>query len=131
MITRAFFCFPLLYRKALRKHNFFYETFSFVGYTKMQVDKGRILHETLARLAKLMFGEGLLLQPFKKDRSICLVVLDDAVRILERGFVENDYVVDARKIKKELKVLCRREFPRSNKVWLTRLTHKEVESFVD
>ncbi len=92
----------------------------------MQVDKARILHESLARLAKLVHGEGLLLQPFKKDRAICLVALDGAVRILERGFVENDYVVDAKKIRKELKVLCRREFPRSNKVWLKRLSPEEV-----
>ena len=96
----------------------------------MQVDKGRILHETLARLEKLMSGEGLLLQPFKKDRAVCLVVLDDAIRILERGFVKNDYVVDVKKIKKELKVMCRREFPRSKKVWLKRLNPEEVSIFV-
>ena len=66
----------------------------------MQIDKGRILHETLARLGKLVHGEGLLLQPFKKDRAVCLVVLDGKVRVLERGFVESDYVDDAKKIRK-------------------------------
>jgi len=96
----------------------------------MQVDKGRILHETLARLAKLVPGEGLLLQPFKKDRIVCLVALGGNVRVLERGFVENDYVVDVKKIRKVLKVLCRREFPRSNKVWLKRLSPEEVLSVI-
>jgi len=92
----------------------------------MQVDKGRILHETLIRLAKLNAGEGLLLQPFKKDRAVCLVVLAGAVRILERGFTEKDYVLEQKKLKKELKVLCRREFPRSNKVWLKQLSCQEI-----
>lgn len=97
----------------------------------MQVDKGRVLHETSARLARLAHGEGLLLQPFKKDRAVCLVVLDGGIRVLERGFVENDYVVDAKKIRKELKVLCRREFPRSNKVWLKHLSPQEVFTFIE
>ena len=92
----------------------------------MQVDKGRILHETLARLAKLTPGEGLALQPFKKDRSVWLVPQNGVVRIVEKGFAEKDYVVEEKKLKKELKILCRREFPRSNKVWLKRLTCEEV-----
>lgn len=85
------------------------------------------MHESLTRLVRLAVGEGLLLQPFKKDRSVCLVVLGNAIRILERGFAENDYVVEEKKLKKELKVLCRREFSRSNKVWLKYLTREEVE----
>lgn len=97
----------------------------------MQVDKGRILHETLLRLAKLAVGESLVLQPFKKDRTVCLVALGGAVRILERGFAESDYVVEEKKIKKELKVLCRREFPRSNKVWLKRLSRQDTSMYLD
>jgi hypothetical protein len=96
----------------------------------MQVDKGRILHETLLRLTKLAVGESLILQPFKKDRTVCLVVLGGTVRILERGFVTNDYVVEEKKIKKELKVLCRREFPRSKKVRLKRLGQQETIDFL-
>ena len=92
----------------------------------MQIDKGRILHETLKRLVKLTAGEGLLLQPFKKDRAVCLVALGGSVRILEKGFLEKDYVVEQKKIKKELKVLCRREFPRSNKVWLKQIASHEI-----
>jgi len=96
----------------------------------MQVDKGRILHETLLRLAKLALGESLVLQPFKKDRTVCLVALGSTVRILERGFAKSDYVVEKKKIKKELKVLCRREFPRSNKIWLKSLSRQETSKFV-
>jgi len=65
----------------------------------MQVDKRRILHETLARLVKLTSGEGLLLQPFKKDRSVYLVLQAGAIRIVEKGFAKKDYVVEEKKLK--------------------------------
>ena len=96
----------------------------------MQVDKGRMIREVLTRLAKLSEGEALFLQPFKKDRVVCLVLVNGVVRVVERGFVEKDYVVEVRKLKKELKILCRREFPRSNKVWLQCLTREEVGEFL-
>ena len=38
----------------------------------MQVDNGRVLHEIMQRIKKIKNGEGLLLQPYKKDRSICV-----------------------------------------------------------
>ena len=86
----------------------------------MQVDNGRLLHEVLARLSRLEEGGGLLLQPFKKDRAIFVILRDGMYQVLERGFARKDFVVDSKKIKKLLKRLCRKEFPRSNKVWLTR-----------
>lgn len=92
----------------------------------MQIDKGRILHETLRFLTKLEAGEGIVLQPYKKDRSLYLVPDGVTIRIIERGFVRNDYVVEASKLKKALKVVVRREFPRSNKVWLLRLPCEDV-----
>ncbi len=92
----------------------------------MQVDKSRILHETLRCMVKLTAGEGLLLQPFKKDRAVCLVALGEGVRILEKGYMEKDYVVEQKKIKKELKILCRREFPRSNKLWLRQIGSQDI-----
>ena len=94
----------------------------------MQVDNGRLLHETLARLARLEEGDGVLLQPFKKDRAIFVILQDGMYQVLERGFVRKDFAVDSKKIKKLLKRLCRREFPRSNKVWLTLHTAEEIET---
>ncbi len=94
----------------------------------MQVDNGRLLHETLARLARLGEGDGVLLQPFKKDRAIFVVLQDGMYQVLERGFARKEYVVDSKKIKKLLKTLCRREFPRSKKVWLTLHTVEEIQT---
>ena len=92
----------------------------------MQIDKGRILHETLRFLAKLEAGEGVGLQSHKKDRALYLVPIGSSIRIVERGFVVNDYMTETSKLKKELKILVRREFPRSNKVWLSRLRCEDV-----
>ncbi len=89
----------------------------------MQVDKGRVLHEIMQRLKKIKNREGVLLQPYKKDRSICVVKQKNCYFVHERGFFHHDVVVEEKKIKKILKVMCRRECPRSNKIWLTMLTH--------
>ncbi len=96
----------------------------------MQVDKGRLLHETMSRLSKLQSGEAVLLQPYKKDRSVCVIVLaNKTFKILEQGFGQNEFLVDAKKIRKFLKIVCKREFPRSNKVWLRILRPEEVADF--
>ena len=41
---------------------------------------------------------------------------DDMVVVYERGFVENEYRVNFSKLKKLLKTLLKREFPRSHKI---------------
>lgn len=93
----------------------------------MQIDKGRILHETLRFLTKLERGEAIVLKPHKKDRAVYLVPAGTSIRIIERGFAVNDYVVNASKLKKVLKALVRREFPRSNKVWLHRIRCEDIK----
>lgn len=92
----------------------------------MQVDNGRLLYEILTRLDKLKPGQAVLLQPLKKDRSICIILSVDSFHIIEQGFDKNEFMVEAKKIRKLLKTLCKREFPRSKKVWLKLLTHEEV-----
>jgi hypothetical protein len=97
----------------------------------MQVDKGRILQETLTRLSRLGEGEGLLLQPYKKDRSIYVVRRKNMVQVFEQGFVRKEFMVETGKVKKLLKTLCKKEFPRSNKVWLNVCTAEEVSHFAE
>lgn len=92
----------------------------------MQVDKGRLIQETVARLSKLGEGEGLLLQPYKKDRSIYVVRRKNEYLVVERGFARKEFIVDMKKIKKLLKTLCRKEFPRSNKVWLNYVAQEDA-----
>ncbi len=93
----------------------------------MQVDKGRLLQETLTRLSKLREGEGILLQPYKKDRSVCVIRRENMYMVVERGFARKEFVVETKKIRKLLKTLCKKEFPRSNKIWLNSLEPEEAD----
>lgn len=95
----------------------------------MQVDKGRLLHETLLRLHKLKSGEAVLLQPYKKDRVVCIVLSGEQFHIIEQGFEQNEFTVNGNRLRKLLKTLCKREFPRSKKLWLTILTREEAAGF--
>ena len=92
----------------------------------MQFSKGRILQETLARLSRLREGEAVLIQPYKKDRSVCIILRGDLYQVIERGFEVKEFVVEAGKIRKVLKRLLRKEFPRSNKIWLKLCSSEEA-----
>lgn len=97
----------------------------------MLLVKGRVVQETLARLSEIAEGEGLLLRPYKKDRSVYVIRRNKgAIQVCERGFANNDFRVPEGKVKKILKTLCKREFPRSNKVWLTPCSAAEIVACV-
>jgi hypothetical protein len=49
--------------------------------------------------------------------------------VIERGFEVKEFVVEAGKIRKVLKRLLRKEFPRSNKIWLKLYSSEEIEIF--
>ncbi len=83
----------------------------------------------LVRLSRLKEGEGLLLQPYKRDRAVCVIRRGDVFHVLERGFVREEFLVESEKVKKLLKGLCKKEFPRSHKVWLNLLGPEEADAF--
>ncbi|HID70830.1 MAG TPA: hypothetical protein EYP35_10350 [Desulfobacterales bacterium] len=95
----------------------------------MQIDKGRLIQEAVARLSKLGEGEGLLLQPYKKDRSVYVIRRENTYLVVERGFARKEFIVDTKKIKKLLKTLCRKEFPRSNRIWLNYVSQENAVKF--
>lgn len=86
---------------------------------------GRVIQETVTRMKTVADGEGLLLQPHKKDRSVYVIRRGASFGVFEKGFSIQHFTVDAGKLKKLLKTICRREFPRSNKVWVSKITARE------
>ena len=96
----------------------------------MQIDKGRIVQEIVARLADLKDGEGVLLQPYKRDRSVYVIRRGSCCHVVECGFIRKECLLEMNKIRKFLKTVCKREFPRSNKVWLKLCAAEEVESLL-
>jgi len=81
------------------------------------LDKATAVHEVIRRLQKMEVGAGLQLLTWKKDRSLVLIKEgEDEIAVVERGFVEEEYRVTPGKLKKLLKTLLKREFPRSHKI---------------
>lgn len=97
----------------------------------MQIDSNRIIQEVLLRLQKLKDGEAILLQPYKKDRSVYIVLSNSCYRIIERGFIRKESRVEVQKIRKSLKSVCKKEFPRSRKIWLYFRTSEDVKRLLE
>ena len=70
-------------------------------------------------MSQLGEGESLILQTYKRDRSVTLTRLaGDRVLVVQKGFEVAEFEIDISKLKKTLKNLLKKEFPRSNKVWI-------------
>jgi hypothetical protein len=92
------------------------------------IDKTRILDVVEQRLARLPEGHYLELRTYKRNRAVLIIKRSDgAVTVLEDGYEKERFETDTRKLKKLLKVLLRREFPRSHKVRLYEMGAYEEE----
>jgi hypothetical protein len=81
------------------------------------VDRAAAIPEIIRRLHKMEPGETLELLTWKRDHSLRLLKQSaDAFVFYEQGFVNGRYQVGTAKLKKVLKSLLKREFPRSNKI---------------
>ncbi len=81
------------------------------------LDKATALPEILRWLKKMSPGECLQVLTWKRDRYLSINKKSAQVLFVqERGFSEQDFEVTPDKLRKLLKTLLRREFPRSNKI---------------
>ncbi len=77
----------------------------------------------LRLLARTRPPAGIELLSYKRDRSIIFICLQEGgYRVIERGFVQQDCIVEASALSRLLKTLIRREFPRSHKVRLLKFS---------
>ena len=90
------------------------------------IDHADFLPLVLARLASCAPGCGVVVKTYKGDRSVSVLRLgEDDFLVRERGFVQAEYHhVDMQSLKKLLRTLDKREFPRSNKLHLTALDER-------
>ncbi len=83
------------------------------------LDKASLIPTLLTKLEKLPSGEAIDLRTYKRNRSVLIVKkTPQSYVIIENGFSRDHLHVSAAKLKKTLKTLLKREFPRSNKVRL-------------
>lgn len=73
----------------------------------------------LSKLKKMPTGHYIELLTFKKDRSITMVKMANRqLLIIQEGFEQKKFEIAPEKLKKTLKTLLKKEFPRSHKVHL-------------
>jgi len=78
-----------------------------------------VIRNLLQRLERLNPPQGIELLSYKRNRSIAVLLLpDNNVLVRERGYREDEQVIDKAGLQKHLKSLIKYEFPRSRKIRL-------------
>ena len=76
-----------------------------------------VLRNLLQKLKKLDPPQGIELLSYKRNRSIAVLLLDDGkILVRERGYRDNEQIIDKSLLSKHIKSLIKYEFPRSRKV---------------
>jgi hypothetical protein len=83
------------------------------------IDKSKIIDAVCERLEKLPIGHYLDLKTYKRNRTVLIVKIDEAkLLIIEDGYFKDRFIIKPDKLKKLLKTLLKKEFPRSKKIRL-------------
>jgi hypothetical protein len=81
-----------------------------------------VLRNLLQKLEKLGSPQGIELLSYKRNRSIAVLLLhDEKILVRERGYRDEEQIVEKRFLSKHLKALIKYEFPRSRKVRMYQL----------
>ena len=88
-----------------------------------------VLRNLLQKLKKLDPPQGIELLSYKRNRSIAVLLLNDGkILVRERGYRENEQIIDKSLLSKHIKSLIKYEFPRSRKVRMYQVEdHLELE----
>lgn len=85
-----------------------------------------VLLQVVQKLEKLSPPRGIEMLSYKRNRSIAVLLLDDnRVLVCERGYREEEQILDKAGLAKHLRALIKYEFPRSRKVRLYQLENSE------
>jgi hypothetical protein len=83
------------------------------------IDKTKIIDSVCERLKKLPVSHCLDLRTYKRNRSVMIAKLaEDDLLIIEDGYFKERFRVKPDKLKKALKTVVKKEFPRSRKIRL-------------
>jgi len=83
------------------------------------IDKTKIIDTVCERLKNLPLGHYLDLKTYKRNRSIIIAKIDEEdLLVIENGYFKERFRIKPEKLKKLLKTLVGKEFPRSRKIRL-------------
>ena len=91
------------------------------------ISKDNIIEVVIKKLKKMKLNQFIDLRTYKRNRSVVIVkIADGEYLIIEDGYEKDQFPdLTIQQVKKTLKTLLKREFPRSNKVRL--YTHDSFE----
>ena len=83
------------------------------------VDKTKIIDIVCERLKKLPLGHYIDLKTYKRNRTVIIVKVDEKkLLVIEDGYFKDRFLIKSDKLRKLLKILLKKEFPRSKKIRL-------------
>ena len=83
------------------------------------IDKTKIIDTVCERLKKLPVGHYIDLKTYKRNRTVIIVKIDEKkLLVVEDGYFKDRFIIKSDKLKKLLKTLLKKEFPRSKKIRL-------------
>jgi hypothetical protein len=83
------------------------------------IDKTKIIDTVCERLQKLPVGHYLDLRTYKRNRSVVIAKMnEDELLVIENGYFKERFQIKPEKLKRLLKTLLKKEFPRSRKIRL-------------
>ncbi|WP_053984604.1 hypothetical protein [Niameybacter massiliensis] len=84
------------------------------------IENEAFIEVTIKTLKRLEWGEKIIASSFKKDRHIMVTKKEEGYDIVQDGFEKRSYEnVDEQNLINLLRVLQRKEFPRSFKLWFS------------
>lgn len=93
------------------------------------IDKSTALETVLEKLQKLPTGHALDLRTYKRNRSILIrKTADNTFDIVQNGYESAEFSTDIKKMRKLLKTLFKKEFPRSTKIRLYTLGPEHADT---
>ena len=96
------------------------------------IDKTKIIETVIERLKNLPMGHYLDIRTYKRNRSVMIVKQEnEELLIIQNGYDFQKYQIKTDKLKKLLKTLLKKEFPRSNKVRLYTMGEFEESEAMD
>ena len=91
------------------------------------IDIKNFIPYTLDAVKELQEDEALDIRPMKRDRKVVIRKGQEGYDVFETGFYKEDYYgIPYTKLKKLLKTLEKKEFPRSNKLWFKIIQDEEI-----
>lgn len=83
------------------------------------VDMSNFIDFTLIKLKQIEIGKGICLLTYKKDRKVTVIKEENSYTLHEDGFYKETFSeLDEKELRKLLKTMVRKEFPRSNRLHL-------------